>query len=104
MRHQNIIVRTTALSMMLGFVAWAALLMQASFIVRNMSISSTYVVHGGALALHRIQKVRLPQGYSVHISVEPGFLFFVCGWLALGILSGVCILFWDKKRREQINT
>lgn len=88
-RHSNYVIRTATAALLLGFIVWSVLLMQASFAVRSMPINHVYKVHWGPFLIHEIEKVYAPLGYSIRMSIEPGIIWFGLSWIAGGMIVGL---------------
>lgn len=101
----NVITRCIFYAMLLGFILWVTILMNASFSVRTIPVKKPYVVRIATFKLHIIEKVPIHDGYSLHISLERDLLWYGVSWFGAGLGTG---LFWRtlqlKHNNEQTKT
>jgi hypothetical protein len=96
-RYRQALLQMSNFGLLAGVMLWVILVVRGAQQLRNASHLADYLVQFGPLKLTHIVKQPIEDGFSVSFSLEPGLVWYVFGWVALGLLGGIAVVFVAKR-------
>jgi len=90
------VIQKINICLLAGVLVWILVLLRGAYTLRNTPVNHEYVVRFGPLILNHLTKRAVPGGFVAGFSFENGFLWYVLGWLLLGVAIGIG---WSRHKK-----